>query len=108
MERSCVQSVERESCQWLLASSASAQGIKPVIVDAEPGSVSGLTEGTVETLLNRRRQREIGDVTATRADDVVVMFCDVFCQLIASEFVMGDDASHGTRFFENVEVSVDT
>ncbi len=78
-----------------------------MIVDSEPGSVSGLTEGNVEALLNGRRQRKIGDVTAVRADYVVVMLSNMFCQLIAGELVVGDDTSHRTRFFKNVQVAVD-
>jgi len=76
-------------------------------IDVEPDLVGGLLEGLVEAGFGFGVEGEVGNIAAVRADEVVVVFGEVFGEFIAGKVVAGDDAGHGADFFEDGQVSVD-
>jgi hypothetical protein len=56
--------------------------------------------------LEARRHRDVADVAAAGADQVVVMLGEIFGQFVASELVARDDAMHNAGTLQDREVPV--
>lgn len=89
------------------AGGAEADEIEPMVVDGEARAFGDAVGGAVEVGLEPDRDGEVGDVAATRADEMVVVLGEVFGELVARELVRGDDAVHDAGAFEDGEVPVD-
>ena len=72
----------------------------------EAGALGHLGERGLELLLDGGGHLEVGDVSAGRADQVVMVVRQVLGQLVAGELVRGHDAVHHARSLEHGQVPV--
>ena len=77
-----------------------------MVLGAEPGRPRDLGGGGVHRFLEPRRGGDVFDHAAVRADEMMVVAGEVFCQLEAGVLVVGDDPVHEPRLLEHHQVAV--
>ena len=78
-------------------------------IDLEVGCCCARRERRVECPFDLRRQFEVADCSAGRADQVMVMVVgECFGKFVASVVVMGDDSGHDANLFEDRKVPIHT
>jgi len=73
---------------------------------AETHAAPDLVDHALHGPLEAGGRGDVVDPAARRADQVMVMFGEVFGELVARELVVGDDAMHDPRLFEHHEIAV--
>jgi heme-degrading monooxygenase HmoA len=90
----------------LRAARTHADEIEPVTLCLETGAACNLARGVADRLFDGRRRRHVDHRATTRADQVMVVFREVFDELVVSEVAACYDAMHDADLLEHRQVSV--
>lgn len=88
------------------AARANADEVEPVAAGRETMFRSDAVQRTLEGDLELVGDREVLHLTAAAADEVMVVFGEILCELVAGELIVGDDAAHHPRSLEHGEVAI--